>query len=288
MADISRIKQLANKRGIKMKYLCEQLDVNPGYFSNVAQGRFQMSPDKVALVAKILGTTVAYLNGQVDDPSFIRSCPGEFSWYRFETLCMEKKVLKSHVEEQLNISPEHMENAKNGLEVLNDAEINSIAAYFETSYAYLTKQTDNPTVGQISRSGKKIAVFGDVAAGIPIDMIDNFDPEDTDSWEEIDWQTAKSGTYFSLRIKGESMEPRICDGDVVIVRYQPTAETGEIAVVAVENEIATCKKILWEENGGLFLLSLNPAFPPQHFTADEVRDKPVTILGKVVELRGKM
>ena len=62
---------------------------------------------------------------------------------------------------------------------------------------------------------KKIPVLGRVAAGIPINAV-----TDIIDTEEISEELAKTGDFFALQIQGDSMEPRIYDGDVVIVRQQ--------------------------------------------------------------------
>ena len=129
--------------------------------------------------------------------------------------------------------------------------------------------------------GVKIPVLGHVAAGIPISAI-----EDILDWEEISQESANTGQYFGLQIKGDSMEPRILDGDVVIVRSQPTAETGDIVIAQVNGDEATCKKLLMQSDG-LSLLSFNTKYDPMVFTAAEVESKPVRIIGKVIELRAK-
>lgn len=127
----------------------------------------------------------------------------------------------------------------------------------------------------------RIPVLGKVAAGIPIEAV-----EDILDYEEISADMAAKGDYFALQIQGNSMEPRICPNDVVIVRCQPDVENGEIAVVLVNSENATCKKIVKQPNG-ISLVSLNPAYPPMFYTNEEIASLPVTILGKMVELRGK-
>lgn len=133
-----------------------------------------------------------------------------------------------------------------------------------------------------SSGGKWIPVLGDVAAGIPIEAV-----EDIVDYEEIDAALAATGDFFGLRIKGSSMEPRIREGDVVIVRKQDDADTGDTAVVMVNGDSATVKRIKKEPDGSLWLLPNNPAYDPQHFSSAEIEDKPVHIIGKVVELRGK-
>ena len=127
-----------------------------------------------------------------------------------------------------------------------------------------------------------IPVLGDVAAGIPIEAV-----EDIVDYEEIDAAMAATGDFFGLRIKGASMEPRIREGDVVIVRKQEDADTGDTAVVMVNGDSATVKRIKKEPDGGIWLLPNNPAYDPQHFSPAEVAETPVRIIGRVVELRGK-
>ena len=127
----------------------------------------------------------------------------------------------------------------------------------------------------------RIPVIGRVAAGIPIEMV-----EDVIDWEEIDDATAKLGTIFALSIKGDSMEPRIVSGDVVIVRQQDDAESGDIVIVSVNGDDATCKR-LRKYKDGIELVPSNPSYSPIFFSNDEIIAKPVKILGKVIELRGK-
>lgn len=131
------------------------------------------------------------------------------------------------------------------------------------------------------RFGVKIPVFGAVAAGIPIEAI-----EDIVDYEEIPAELATTGEFFGLRIKGDSMEPRIREGDVVIVRRQEDADTGDTAIVLINGYDATCKRIK-KDSSGLWLLPNNPAHEPVHFGPEEISSLPVRIIGKVVELRGK-
>ena len=129
--------------------------------------------------------------------------------------------------------------------------------------------------------GVTIPVLGDVAAGVPIEAVENIV-----DYEEIDTALAATGEFFGLRIKGASMEPRIREGDVVIVRKQDDAETGDTAVVLVNGDSATVKKIK-KMPDGIQLIPSNPAYDPMYYTAAEVEALPVRIIGRVVELRGK-
>lgn len=127
-----------------------------------------------------------------------------------------------------------------------------------------------------------INVLGRVAAGIPIEAV-----TDIIDTEEIPADMAKSGTFFGLQIHGDSMEPRMCDGDVVIVRQQDDAESGDIVIALVNGDDATCKR-LRKYRDGIELISNNPAYAPMFFSNEDVINKPVRIIGKVVELRGKL
>lgn len=129
--------------------------------------------------------------------------------------------------------------------------------------------------------GFRIPVFDRVAAGIPIDAI-----EEVIDWEEIPEDMAKTGEFFGLRIKGDSMTPRIVEGDVVIVRQQPDAESGDIVIVRINGDTATCKRLA-KHTHGISLISFNPAYPPICFTNEEIEQLPVVIIGKVIENRQK-
>lgn len=134
----------------------------------------------------------------------------------------------------------------------------------------------------------RIPVYGCIAAGIPLEEI-----EDIDDWEEINYPNARRGEYIALRIKGDSMEPRICEGDVIIIHLQPTVDNGELAAVRVNDHYtdgvcATCKKVRFTPDGGIMLISTNPAYEPMYFSKKQIRDEGVEIIGKVVELRAKV
>lgn len=127
----------------------------------------------------------------------------------------------------------------------------------------------------------RIPVFASVPAGIPLEAV-----EDIVDFEEISSELAKQGDFFALRVKGDSMEPRIKDGDVVIVRRQEAVDNGDLAVILVNGNDATLKRFYSSETG-VKLVSSNPKYDPFFFTPAEVDAMPVRVLGKVVELRGK-
>lgn len=128
----------------------------------------------------------------------------------------------------------------------------------------------------------KIPVLGMVHAGYPVDAI-----EDVLDWEEVTPEMSARGDLMALQVKGDCMEPRFAEGDVVIVLCQNTAESGDIVIVMVNHDEAEMKKLKRFENGCINLVPLNAAYPVKSFSPQEIEELPIRILGKVIELRAK-
>jgi repressor LexA len=126
-----------------------------------------------------------------------------------------------------------------------------------------------------------VPILGYVAAGIPISAITNIV-----DWEEFDPGRLTDHEYFGLRIKGDSMYPDLKDGDYVICQVTNDADNGDICIVQVNGDEATCKKIR-KRKDELELVPINTQYDPIIYTAKEVETLPVTIIGKVVESRRK-
>lgn len=133
----------------------------------------------------------------------------------------------------------------------------------------------------VTNEGITINVLGRVAAGVPIEAC-----EDIIGTEHISSDLAKTGTYFGLKIKGDSMSPRICEGDIVIVRQQEDAEEGDIVIALINGHEATCKR-LHKYCNGIRLIPINQSYEPLDFSNKEIAELPVSIIGKVVENRQK-
>ena len=128
-----------------------------------------------------------------------------------------------------------------------------------------------------------IPVLGAIPAGIPSEAI-----ESVLDYEDIPADMAKHGNFYGLIARGHSMEPTINDGDVVIIRQQPTVESGEIAVVKLNGNEATLKEVKITDEG-IFIIGHNrSAFEPMFLTHEKARNLPLRILGKAVELRRKL
>lgn len=182
------------------------------------------------------------------------------------------------VAERLGVSPATIYRYENNdIKKFPTDILEPLAKVLHTTPAYLLGIENKNK----SKTAVKIPVLGLVRAGIPMDAVEHIL-----DYEEISEEMAKQGEFFALQIKGDSMEPKISEGDVVIVRKQPDVENGEIAIVLVNGDEATIKKVQ-KFNGGINLIPSNPAYDVLTYTNEQIEKLPIRILGKVVELRAK-
>ncbi|MET3700021.1 repressor LexA [Bacillus oleivorans] len=122
----------------------------------------------------------------------------------------------------------------------------------------------------------KVPVLGFIAAGQPI-----LAEEHIDEWTEVpNMWNLKDGEVFLLKVKGDSMiGSRIYEGDKVLVKIQPEVETGEIAVVNVNGQDATLKRVKKTESGQVILYPDNPKYEPIFIENENAR-----IIGKVIQV----
>lgn len=161
--------------------------------------------------------------------------------------------------------------------------LKKISALFEVSLDYLLGNAPAKTVQQKTAGrGVRIPVLGRVVAGIPIEAV-----EEILDYEEITPELAATGEFFALQVKGDSMLPTLKDGDVVIVKKQPTVDSGDIAIILVNGNDATVKEVK-ESPAGITLIGHNVAvYTPQFYSNEDIKNLPVQVLGKVVEMRRK-
>ena len=192
-------------------------------------------------------------------------------------LTEEQNMSMSELSRRVGIAKSAISRYFNGTRELPLNKIGDFASVLHTTPDYLLGIEYEPQTPQ----GLKIPVLGTVAAGIPISAV-----EDILDYEEVPQSWENQGEFFALKIKGDSMEPRMESGDVVIVKQQSDANSGDTVIVLVNGDDATCKKLQKTDNG-IMLVSTNSKYPPMFYTNEEIATKPVVILGKVVELRQK-
>lgn len=190
---------------------------------------------------------------------------------------------QQRVAEALGISRGAYANYEIGTREPDAETLSALAELYGVSVDYLVGRTDNPTPAEdaiLQKIGAvplgktvKLPVLGVIRAGEPIYAEQNIIGE-----EEVPVEDVRGGEYFFLLVEGDSMiNAGILPGARVLVRRQDFVDDGAIAVVLVNGEEATVKRVRFL-NGQILLMAANPAYEPKVYPADEVK-----IIGKVVQ-----
>lgn len=148
----------------------------------------------------------------------------------------------------------------------------AIALFFGVTTDYLLGISEAKYPVPEIDSVKQVPIIGTIAAGTPILAEQNIIGHK--------WVKGSCQVDFCLAVKGDSMiGARILDGDIVCIRRQPEVETGEIAVVIIDGDEATLKRVI--RTGGVMILRAeNPAYQDIIFTKRDAKD--IKIIGKAV------
>lgn len=182
------------------------------------------------------------------------------------------------VAEYLNVSIQTISNYENEKRDMTPDTIIKLAEYFGVSTDYILGKSNNRN-SDIPVS--KIPILGTVKAGYDWLAEENI----------IDYITLKENIpnvdeYYALRITGDSMLPLLAEGDLVIVHDQDDVESGQTAVILINGEEATVKKVV-KTNEGIELHAMNPYYPVKKFTFEDMQRIPVKIIGRVREAKIK-
>ncbi len=133
--------------------------------------------------------------------------------------------------------------------------------------------------------------FGNTVVSIPILGIVKAGYDWLAEENVVDYITLKENIpnakeYYALKITGDSMLPLLSEGDLVIVHDQDDVESGQTAVILINGEEATVKKVV-KTNDGVELHSMNPYYPVKKFTFEDMKNIPVKIIGRVKEAKIK-
>ena len=197
---------------------------------------------------------------------------------RIKELRKEKEINQDVLANLLGLEIAGISKLETGRVPLKDEYIIKLANFFDVSTDYLLCKTNiRNNIVKVSR----IPILGTVKAGYNWLAEENI----------VDYITLKEdipnvNEYFALRITGDSMLPLLSDGDFVIVHNQDDVESGQTAVVLINGEEATVKKVV-KTSEGIELHSMNPYYPTKKFSFENMKKMPIKIIGRVREAKIK-
>lgn len=206
------------------------------------------------------------------------------------SLRKESKESQQELADFLKVSRSAVGNYELDTRMPDQEAMEAIADHYNVDMDYLYGRSDIPNkykyqLNNLAHAAAvRIPVYGSIPAGIPLEAIQELDPED---WEEIpaNWIHGDE-KYIALRVHGTSMEPQIPDESVAILKTGEPFRNGRIFAVYVDSDYdATLKKVYTHADGSITLEPFNPDFPTMHYSREDVRRLPVVPLGKLVEVR---
>lgn len=200
---------------------------------------------------------------------------------KIKKLRIEKNWTQEFVASKINISIPALSRYESGTyEPKSLSIVSDFAKLYNVSTDYLLglnlEYNDNP-------NSAIVLVYGTIPAGVPMECIEEIlDTEEIPaSWLNGDKK------FFGLKIKGTSMSPSYLDGDTIILEKTEDCENGQDAVVMVNGNDGTFKRVFKNENG-IILQPLNPEFQPMIYTNKQIEDLPIRIIGVAKEIRRKI
>ena len=200
---------------------------------------------------------------------------------RIRQVRQEQDVTQQELADYIGVSKQAVYKYENNIVTnIPTDKVDAIAKRLKVSPAYLMgweeqPEPNKPTIPPGFEPMPKmdwVPLVGRIACGTPITVEENV--------EQMVCVPSRWHSTFTLTCKGDSMEPRIHDGDLVAIRSQPEVEQGEIAAVRIGDE-ATLKHVYLHENF-IELRPENPAFESIILTKEEMNT--VVIEGKAVGL----
>ncbi|OOC42443.1 hypothetical protein XO08_07695 [Thermosipho sp. 1074] len=199
---------------------------------------------------------------------------------RLKQLRVEKGLTQYDMAKKLNIARSTYANWEQGTTSPSDEFLAKLAEILETSVDYLVGNTDikEPAEEILRKMGaleliRRIPVVGKVAAGQPTPAEENIEGY-------IVLPEGMSGD-FGLIITGDSMEPRLSDGDIAIIKKQEILNNGEVGVFLVNGQAEGIVKQFYKYDNYVMLKSLNDNYEPLIISAKKW-DRECRIIGKVV------
>lgn len=156
-------------------------------------------------------------------------------------------------------------------------KIQMLANYFDIKKSDLVE--DKSKNVEIINDKQAYPLLGTVRAGYNYLVNENIIGHVT-----LDRKVSDPESCYALKIKGDSMQPILYEDDIVVVHKQNDIESGQIGIILIDDEEATIKKII-KNDEGIELHAFNPYYPVKKYSYKDMEKIPVKIIGKVIEGR---
>lgn len=190
-----------------------------------------------------------------------------------------------------DISPSYLSLVENGKRKPSAVILKKLAPIYNLDYLDLYEKAGYiDLIEDEIRNKYKTDVLGNPVTSIPLlgTVKAGYDYLAQENWigtVDVDKKLVNSGEdYFALKIRGDSMSPIFIEGDIVIIKKQNDCENNEYAVILVNGDEGTLKKVKKIDNG-IILQPLNPTYGPLMYTKEEMEILPVKIIGVVKQLK---
>lgn len=207
--------------------------------------------------------------------------PGARIRQRREALGITQTALADCV----GISKQNLYKYENGIITnIPSDRMEAIAAALNTTPAALMgwSEVPLPSNAEPVEPGSFVSfpVIGSIAAGYDCEAVEEY-TSDIVTVPRQSLRGQSRDAYFALRVKGDSMFPRLEDGDTILVRRCAAVDPGAIAVVLYNGDEATVKKVYMGE-GWIDLIPINPEYPTRRIEGEALAH--CRILGQAVTL----
>lgn len=278
--------RIKNRR-VELGLSQQELALMVGYKSDKIINKIEMNKasldrKKLDLFAEALQTTSDYILGTDCDQQMVQMGA------RIKELRTQQDLPQSKFAELLGYnSKASISRIENGMTDLPMSKVSEIAKILHSTPEYIMfgqdsieeSEYDNITDVNQHRNHRSIPYLGKVACGKPI-----FINREYDSFLEID---ANTKADFCLSAKGDSMiNARIYDGDIIFVKQCDIVDNGDIAVVAIGDEVTLKRFYYFKENETVQLVAENPSYAPMIFQGSQLDE--IHVLGKAISLSGNL
>lgn len=276
---MNRLRECRKNAGLDQKYVAVTLGVKGPSVSNWETGKTNPTHENLLKLADLYGVTIDYLMGRTDDPAH------QTAFDTGEALHAARLMVgytQRDIGNIVGVDADTVARWEQNRPKAPLDKLRAIAQYIDIAPEELTgeREPSAPKMQTIPFTPPRsmVRVIGSVRCGeggLAVEQFIGSEPADV----------ANPDDYFYLVAEGDSMEPRIMAGDYVLVHRQDDVESGELAVIIVDGEEGTLKRVL-KKPGLVILEPLNHAHETRFFAGEEINI--LRICGRAIEVKRKL